>query len=230
MDQAVTHSSNSTRIVSRSADNMIQIWDANTGKMIGKPLEGHISAIWSVAFSPDNARIVSGSWESTIRIWDAYTGKSIGEPLEGHTDGVLSVAYSSDGARIVSGSSDHTIRIWDAHAGKMDSEPLEGHTGTVTSAAYPPSDANIVSGLSENASRIANPRNTPSNPCSSWVVNEDGFMLANGSELLMWVPSDVRDTLMRPQNTAIISTQGSVKVDFINARIGDSWAHCYQPA
>ena len=81
---------------------------------IGKPLEGHSSCVFSVAFSPDGSRIVSGSWDNTIRLWDAETGDGIGKPLEGHSSVVWSVAFSPDGSRIVSGSRDDTIRLWDA--------------------------------------------------------------------------------------------------------------------
>ena len=94
-------------------DETIRIWDAQTGKPLGDPLEGHTNTIYSVAFSPDGKYIVSASVDNTIRIWDAQTGKQIGTPLEGHTGLVESAAFSPDGKRIVSASADHTIRIWD---------------------------------------------------------------------------------------------------------------------
>jgi len=58
------------RIVSASCDSTIRIWDAQTGRQIGKPLEGHTDYVWSVAFSPDGQRIVSASWDLTIKIRD----------------------------------------------------------------------------------------------------------------------------------------------------------------
>ena len=44
---------------------------AETSDAIGKPLKGHSSSVFSVAFSPDGSRIVSGSLNNTIRLWDA---------------------------------------------------------------------------------------------------------------------------------------------------------------
>ncbi|KAF8894364.1 WD40-repeat-containing domain protein [Gymnopilus junonius] len=101
---SVTFSPNGKHIVSGSQDMTIRIWDAQTGQLIGEPLEGHGHWIES---------IVSGSWDMTIRIWDAETGQMIGELLAGHTKSAESVVFSLDGRQIVSGSGDKTIRIWD---------------------------------------------------------------------------------------------------------------------
>ncbi|KAF8599218.1 WD40 repeat-like protein [Ceratobasidium sp. AG-I] len=190
------------------------------------------SRVFAVAYSTDGARIVSGSDDKTIRVWDAHTGTMIGTPLKGHTgaghtDTVWSVAYSTDGARIVSGSWDNTIRVWDAHTSTMIGMPLESHTGAVLSVAYSTDGAHIVSGSSDNTIRVANSGHIFNDPCHAWVLRKDGYMTDNGSKLVMWVPSEVRATLLRPQNTAVISTKGSVKVNFTNTHIGNSWARCY---
>ena len=100
------------RIVSGGTDNVLRLWDARSGALIGEPLKGHTDSVNSVAFSPDGARIVSGSQDNTLRLWDARSGAPIGEPLKGHTGFVNSVAFSPDGARVVSGSWDMTLRLW----------------------------------------------------------------------------------------------------------------------
>ena len=58
------------RIVSASWDNTVRIWDAQTGRQIGQPLEGHTSSVESASFSPDGKRIVSASEDYTVRIWE----------------------------------------------------------------------------------------------------------------------------------------------------------------
>jgi WD40 repeat protein len=92
----------------------IRVWDAKTGAAVGQPLEGHTSAIASVAYSPNGQHIISGSWDMTIQIRDAETGAAVGQPLEGPTDKTTSVAYPPDGQHIVSGSADRTIHVFES--------------------------------------------------------------------------------------------------------------------
>ena len=150
----MSYSPNGCYIVTGSTDTTVRIWDAETGAVVGKPLEGHTSKVNSVAYSPDGCHIISGSWDNTIRIWDTETGAAVGKPLEGHTSWVNSVAYSPDGRHIISGSWDETIRIWDAETGAAVGKPLEGHTSEVNSVAYSPDGRHITSGSSDNTIRI----------------------------------------------------------------------------
>ncbi|KZP17839.1 WD40 repeat-like protein [Athelia psychrophila] len=153
--RAVAYSPDGTHIVSGSADQTIQIWDAETGEVVGEPLRGHSGPIMAIVYSPDGRHIVSGSYDETIRIWDAETGESVGEPLIGHTWGIRAIACSSNGVHIISGSEDNTIRRWDAVTGKAVGEPLSGHTDAIYAVAYSlPDGRHIVSGSGDNTLRI----------------------------------------------------------------------------
>ena len=130
------------------------MWDADTGQMVGQPLQGHTGAVLSVSYSHDGTRIVSGSEDRTIRMWDADTGQMVGQPLQGHTGYVYSVSYSHDGTHVVSGSWDRTIRMWNADTGRLVGQPLRGHTDAVWSVAYSYDSTHIVSGSADNVIRI----------------------------------------------------------------------------
>jgi WD40 repeat protein len=86
------------RIVSGSLDKTLRLWDADTGRLIGDPLTGHTTEIFSVALSPGGHRLVSGGGDGTVRLWDADTGRLLGGPFTGHTNSVWSVAFSPERA------------------------------------------------------------------------------------------------------------------------------------
>ncbi|QRV84244.1 WD repeat-containing protein [Ceratobasidium sp. AG-Ba] len=212
---SVAYSHDSAYIVSGSDDNTVRIWDAQTGEQIG---QGHTWSVNSVAYSHDSAYIVSGSLDKTVRIWDAQTGEQIGQPLQGHTWSVYSVAYSHDSAYIVSGSLDNTVRIWDAQTGEQIGQPLQGHTSEVNSVLCPQDGASIAHGFGGTTAHCCNsdisdslqPHDDVSHLCTSfcklpgqhlsWILNDDGWVVLPGGELLLWVPSALRPTLLSPRN------------------------------
>ena len=62
-------------IVSCIRDKILA-WDAQTGKCVSGPFEGHSGWITSFALSPDGKRVVSGSRDRTIRVWDNQPDQS----------------------------------------------------------------------------------------------------------------------------------------------------------
>jgi WD40 repeat protein len=56
-------------LASGSGDSTVKVWSFVDGR---KPLvlQGHLSWIYSVAFSPDGKKLASGSGDSTIKIWN----------------------------------------------------------------------------------------------------------------------------------------------------------------
>ena len=161
MFQSAAFSPDGKRIVTASLDTTARVWDAESGKPIGEPLEGHEDWVGSAAFSPDGKRIVTASRDKTARVWDAESGKPVGRPLRGHEGAVMSAAFSPDGRRIVTASADKTARLWEAATGRPISEPLAGHDGGVWSAAFSPDGRRIVTASFDKTARVWDiPENT----------------------------------------------------------------------
>ncbi|MFV2178329.1 WD40 repeat domain-containing serine/threonine protein kinase [Actinomadura sp. LOL_016] len=99
----------------------VQLWDAGTGKPVGRPLTGHTQRVRSVAFAPQpvdgQLLLATGSMDGEVRLWNAGTGEPVGRPLTGHESPVLSVTFapqSVDGRVLLAvGSGDGVVRVWE---------------------------------------------------------------------------------------------------------------------
>lgn len=121
------------RIATASADKLVIVWDAATGKKL-LALEGHTEAVMGVGWSPDGKRLATAGADNSVMIWDAETGKRL-RKLENHTMGVLCVEWSADSKWLASGGRDNRVVIWDAQPGSVK-QSLEGHRGLVFDVAW----------------------------------------------------------------------------------------------
>ncbi|MDZ8088897.1 MAG: WD40 repeat domain-containing protein, partial [Nostoc sp. DedQUE12b] len=117
-------------------------------------LEGHSSAVRSVAYSPDGQQLASASDDNTIKIWDVSSGKLL-KSLTGHSKEVISVAYSPNGQQLASASRDNTIKFWDVNSQKL-LKTLTGHSDEVKSVAYSPNGKQLASSSRDNTIKIWN--------------------------------------------------------------------------
>jgi WD40 repeat protein len=93
--------------------HVVKIWDVESRQLTAR-LEGHISSVRALAFSPDGSTLLSGGDDRTIRLWDTKSRQQKGVIK---THNVMTLAVSSDGRRIVSSGIDRTLKIWDFATG-----------------------------------------------------------------------------------------------------------------
>src|SRR6266516_2758606 len=79
---SVEWSPDGTRIASGSVDQTVQVWAAESGRLL-QTCTGHRGPVLSVAWSPDGTRIASASEDRTVRVWAAESGRLL-QTYTGH--------------------------------------------------------------------------------------------------------------------------------------------------
>jgi WD40 repeat protein len=143
-----------TRLISGSWNNMINEWDAFSGRRL-QTFEGYTNQVTALTLSPDNHFLYSGASDNSIRKWDTATGICV-QTLEGHTDNVTSIVISNSNQLILSSSEDGTLKLWSATTGQCF-RTIETEQGEIDSAVFNMDNRKILSAghhLTEHASTI----------------------------------------------------------------------------
>ncbi|KAH7923277.1 WD40 repeat-like protein [Leucogyrophana mollusca] len=139
------------RLASASEDKTVIIWDVESGRQDGQPLQHDSNVSW-MAISPDGRKITSGMDKGGAVVWDVLT-REVVRDLKG--GGVIRLAYSQDGRWIatVPWANERVVRLWDADTGRLGREPLicDGDPWCV---AFSPDGTQIAVGLRDGSFEV----------------------------------------------------------------------------
>ena len=183
--------------MSGSDDNSIQLWDAQTGGLVGTPLQGHMDSVNSVVFSSDGRHIVSGSDDNSIRLWNAHTGGQVGNPLQGHMDLVNSVVFGQAttfnsitlSPICFSSSAAHALK--DAQSLFIDMFDVKGDSRDLVS------------------------------------LQNDGWIVGPSEQLLLWIPYSYHPFFFYTPWTNMVIPRGCPELDLSRMAHGPAWHKCY---
>ncbi|KAJ3141347.1 Dip2/Utp12 protein [Physocladia obscura] len=145
----VSISSDSTRVVSGAADQLVKTWLISTGECI-KSIGAKTFSVNSLALTKDTpakiVTIVDLQTTSAVSVRDSLTNEAIWN-FTGHqaSKRVMCVSVSADASLTVSGGEDSTIRLWDMKTG-LGIKTLEGHMGAIGCVCVSADSRWIVSG------------------------------------------------------------------------------------
>jgi len=78
-------------VASGGLDAIGRVWDLRTGRT-AMVLDGHVQAIFAIAFSPNGYQIATGAGDDTIRIWDMRSLKAL-YTIPAHLSNVSDVRF-----------------------------------------------------------------------------------------------------------------------------------------
>jgi WD40 repeat protein len=193
-----------------SGQDMLQVWDAQTG-LEQLPLGSDDRAAQAVAFSPDGRRLASlgGNLsmhpDPEVMVWDAHSGQEILR-LRGHVAGLRTLTYSIDGSRLASAGLDQTVKLWDTETGQAVLT-LRGHFDNVFGLAFSADGYQLASASVDNTVRIWDATPLEQEPTPEYLT-------------LRGHPGAVTDVAFHPndgRSLASAGTDGTV-------RLWDAWS------
>lgn len=122
-------SKDGSEVLSASDDNILRLWNSNTGSVIREYTHqnlGHDRSITDVAFSSDESKVISASLDGKIIIWNKQTGE-IDKRLLGHNNPVLDFEIFKDSlllsiSRGSAGNPVSKLIVWDLETGDLIKE------------------------------------------------------------------------------------------------------------
>ena len=77
-------------------------------------LNGHLSSIHALAFSPDGKWLASAGEDRVVRVWDLGSARTIKE-LKGHSDIVYSLVWHQNSKLLASAGMDGAVKLWEVN-------------------------------------------------------------------------------------------------------------------
>eukprot|EP00128_Syssomonas_multiformis_P010503 Colp12_sorted_trinity150504_noHs@848 len=113
VDDISNFNNDGTKFLSCGYDNMVKLWDTETGQCISKFTNNRTPYCCKFNPKPDRQHMIcAGTSDKKIMQWDINTGQVIQE-YDRHLGPVNSITFVDGGDRFVTTSDDRSIRVWE---------------------------------------------------------------------------------------------------------------------
>ena len=149
-------------------NEVIQLWNTNTGKIVRSLTTGR-GNILAIAFNPNGQVLAqaqsegSGANLNPIRLWNLQQGKELSRLLPEYTYIKICIKFSPDGQILatanglasVNDTSASAIKLWDWQTGKLlQTLPLPSQTGGIYALAFSPDNRILASGRKDGSIQL----------------------------------------------------------------------------
>jgi WD40 repeat protein len=131
------------------------LWNARSGRQVGRRLVDKPGVAKAAAFSPDGNLLAVAGQDGGVRIWGVAKGdRRFYFPL--HNGSVDAIAWSPDGLFLADGSADRTVHVLSANGGLGGRlvGNLAGHGSGVSAVAWSPNGRFLLSGSADRTARL----------------------------------------------------------------------------
>ena len=147
--------SSDNRLLATTGFQGTYLWNARTGRQLGRRLVDKPGVATAAAFSPDGNLLAVAGQDGGVRIWDVAKGDRLFYfPL--HNGPVLAVAWSPDGVFLADASTDRSVHVLSASGtlgGRLVGN-LVGHRSAVRAVAWSRNGRSLLSGSADRTARL----------------------------------------------------------------------------
>ncbi|MFD4139422.1 WD40 repeat domain-containing protein [Streptomyces sp. NPDC058572] len=143
---AVLATPDGTRLVTRSDDDTVRIWDLHSGRQLKTILE----CTGGPSISPDSTQIAILK-EERAELWD-FSARYI-RTVAAHTQKINSVVFSPDGETLVTAGEDGIVGVWEARR-YHQKKSIQASTEAVNAVTFSPDGEMLASGGADMTLRL----------------------------------------------------------------------------